>query len=88
MPIFLLHPFYRAPQDIHPDSSTKAPETRDEIPRAEDALSLDNPKSESTTDEPQCASGTKSSPNLAKAPSPEKASPSQVIPSLDPIENP
>jgi hypothetical protein len=33
-------------------------------------------------------SGTKSSPNLAKPLSPEKASPSQAIPGPNPIENP
>jgi hypothetical protein len=66
----------------------KAPETIDKIPRAEDTPSPDDQKSESTTDEPQSVSGTKSSPNLAKALSPENPSPGQAIPSLNPIENP
>jgi hypothetical protein len=56
----------------------KAPETSDKIPRAED----------STTHEPQSPSGTKSSPNLLKALTPQKASPGTTIPSPSPIENP
>jgi hypothetical protein len=86
--VFLLHSSYKAPQDIHPDSSVKAPKTNDDIPRAEDTPSPDTLKSESRAIKPQSLSGTKSSPNLAKAPSPQKASPSKVIPSSNPIENP
>jgi hypothetical protein len=66
----------------------KASETRDEIPRAEDTPNPDALKFESIADEPQSASGTKSSPNLAKDLSLEKTSPSQAIPSPNPIENP
>jgi hypothetical protein len=54
-PFFLLHPSYRTPWDIFLDSSTKAPESSDEIPNGED-----NPS----------PSGTKSSPHLSKALSP------------------
>jgi hypothetical protein len=67
---FLLHPSYRIPRDIFPDSSMKALETSDEIPKGEDNPSPDAPKYESTTSEPQSPSGTKHSPHLSKAPSP------------------
>jgi hypothetical protein len=66
----------------------KAPETVDEIPRAEDTLSPDALKSGSTAHEPQSLSGTKSSPNPAKALSPQKASPSKATPSLNLFQNP
>jgi hypothetical protein len=66
----------------------QAPEAGDEIPRVEDTPSPDAPKFESKTDEPQILSVTKSSPNPTKAPSPQKASPSKVTPSLNPFGNP
>jgi hypothetical protein len=66
----------------------KAHETTNDIPRVEDTLCPDAQKSESTSDEPQSLSGTKTLPNLAKAPSLKKASPCKAIPSLNPTVNP
>jgi hypothetical protein len=69
------------------DSSVKALETSDEIPKGEDNPSPDVPKYESTADEPQSPSGTKSSPNLSKSLCPQNASPSIVSLGLSPMEN-
>jgi hypothetical protein len=76
------------PWDIFLDSSAKAPEASDEIPKGEDNLSHDAPKYESTAGEPQSLSGTKSSPHLSKAPSPQNACPSTGFPGPRPMENP
>jgi hypothetical protein len=85
---FLLHPSHRAPQDINPDSSMKAPEISGENLRAEEPLSPNAPKTDFKAPEPPSPSGTKSSPNPTKAPSPQKPSPSKTTPSLNPLETP
>jgi hypothetical protein len=69
------------------DSSAKALETSDGVPKDEDNLSPYVPKNESTADEPQSLSGPKSSPNLSKDPSPQNASLGTVSPGPSPMEN-
>jgi hypothetical protein len=65
----------------------KALEISDEIPQGEDNPGPDVPTYESTADEPQSPSGTKSLPHLSKAPSPQNASPSSAIPGPSLMEN-
>jgi hypothetical protein len=59
----------------------RTPQTRGEIPRAEETLSPGASKTTSQAPEPLSPSEIKGSPSPVKAPSPQKASPAKTAPS-------